>query len=145
MNTEFKVELIPKDNKAVYSQSLLMLIHLRKNLPVELVLMYKYRTITVLPFPKFSSPLFAQRKPNGKLRLLVDLRKINRLIADDYSNKNHPVSTFSDAAQHLAGKSPFCKLDCSQAYHCLQMAEQGSVERLAFDFVSRTLAYKRLA
>ena len=75
----------------------------------------------------------------------MDLRKINTLIADDYTNNNHPVSTLSDAAQHLAGKSLFCKLDCSQAYHCLQMADQRSLERLAFNFASRTFAYRRLA
>ena len=75
----------------------------------------------------------------------MDLRKINSLIADDYTNNNHPVSTLSDAAQHLAGKSLFCKLDCSQAYHRLQMADQRSVEMLAFNFASRTFAYKRLA
>ena len=44
----------------------------------------------------------------------------------------------------LAGKKLFCKLDCSQAYHCLQMAYQRSVELLAFNFASRTFAYRRL-
>ena len=145
MNTEFKVKLIPKDDKAVYSQSLPMPIHLKEDLIVELALMHKYGIITVLPFSKYASPIFAQRKPNGKLRLLVDLRKINSLIADDYTNNNHPVSTLSDAAQHLAGKSLFCKLDCSHSYHCLQMADQRPVEMLAFNFASRTFAYKRLA
>ena len=144
MRTEFKVRLTPKDEKAVYSQSLPMPIHLKEDLIVELALMHKYVIITVLPFSKHASPIFAQRKPNGKLRLLVDLRKINTLIADDYTNNNHPVSTLSDAAQHLAEKSLFCKLNCSQAYHCLQMADQRSVEMLAFNFASRTFAYKRL-
>ena len=145
MNTEFKVELTPKDDQAVYSQSLPMPIHLKEDLIVELALMHKYGIVTVLPFSKYASPIFAQRKPNGKLRLLVDLQNINSLIADDYTNNNHPVSTLSDAAQHLAGKSFFCRLDCSQAYHCLQMADQRSVEMLAFNFASRTFAYKRLA
>ena len=145
MNTEFKVKLSPRDDKAVSSQSRPMPIHLKKDLIVELAPMHKYEIITVLPFSKYASPLFAQRKPNGKLRLLVDLQKINSMIADDYANKNHPVSTLSDATQHLAGKSLFCKLSCSQAYHCLQMADQRSVERLAFNFASRTFAYKRLA
>ena len=126
-----------------------MPIHLKEDLIVELALMKKYGIITVLPFSKYASPIFAQRKPNGKLRLFVDLRRINTLIADDYTNKNHPVSTLSDAAQHLAEKSLFCKLDCSQAYHCLQMADQRSVADqrrwLEFNFVSRTFAYKRLA
>ena len=143
MNTEFKVKLTPKDDKAFYSQSLPMPIHLKKNPIVELVLTHKYGIITLLPFSNYASPIFAQRKPNGKLRLLLDLWKIN-LIADDCTNNNHPVSTLSDAAQHLAGKSLFCKVDCSQAYHCLQMADQRSVEMLAFNF-ARTSAYRILA
>ena len=122
-----------------------MPIHLKEDLIVELALMHKYGIITVLPFSKYASPIFAQRKPNGRLRLLVDLRKLSTLIADDCTKKNHPVNTLSDAAQHLAGKSLFCKLDCSQAYHCLQIADQRSVEMLAFNFASRTFAYKRLA
>ena len=145
MNTEFKVKLTTKDDKAVYSQSLPMPIHLKEDLIVELALMHKNGIITVLPFSKYASPIFARRKPNGKLRLLVDLRKINSLIADDYKNNNHPVSTLSGAAQHLAGKSLFCKLDCSEAYHCFQMADQRSVEILAFNLASTTFGYKRLA
>ena len=145
MNTEFKVRLTPKDDKAVFSQSLPMSIHPKEDLIVELTLMHKYGIITVLPFSKYASPIFAQRKPNGKLRLLVDPRKINTLIADNYTNNNHPVRTLSDAAQHLAKKPLFRKPDCSQAYHCLQMADQRSVEMLAFNFSSRMFAYKRLA
>ena len=139
------MKLTPKHDKAVYSQSLPMPIHLKEDLIVELALMHKHGIITVLPFSKYASPIFAQRKPNGKLRLFLDLRKINTLIADDYTHNNYPVSTLSDAAQHLAEKSLFCKLVCSQAYHCLQMAVQRSVEMLAFNFASRTFAYKRLA
>ena len=66
-------------------------------------------------------------------------------MSDDYINNNHPVSTLSNAAQRLAGEKLFCKLDCSQAYHCLQMSDQRSIEMLAFNFASRTFAYKRLA
>ena len=107
--------------------------------------MHKYGIITILPFSKYAGPIFAQRKPNGKLHLFVDLRKINSLIADENTNNTHPVGTLSDAAQHFAGKSLFCKLDCSQAYHCLPMVDQRSVEMLAFNFASRPFAYKRLA
>ena len=114
------------------------------DLIVQLALMHKYGIITVLPCSMYARPIFAQRKPNGILRLRVDLRKINSLIAD-HINNNHRVSTLSDAAQHLAGKSLFCKLDCSQAYQCLQTADQRSVEMLAFNSASRTLAYKRHA
>ena len=64
MNTEFKVNLTPKNDKAVYSQSLPMSIHLKDDLIVELALMQKLGIITVLPFSKYAIPIFAQRKPN---------------------------------------------------------------------------------
>ena len=145
MNREFKVKLTPKDDKPVYSQSLPMSIHLKEDMIVELPLMHTYGIITVLPFSKYANPIFARRKPNGKLRLPVDLREIISQIAVDYTNKIYLVSTLSDAAQHLAEKSLFFKPDCSLAYHCLQMADQRSVEMIAFNFASRTFAYKRLA
>ena len=145
IKTEFKVQLTPLDNRPAYSQSLPAPIRLKDDILVELALLHKNGINTALPFSKYASPIFAQRKPNGKLRLLVDLRKITTLIADDYINNNHPVSTLTDAAQHMAGKKVFCKLDCSQAYHCLQMADQQSIELLVFNFASRTFAYRRLA
>ena len=145
MNEDFKVKLTPKDDSPAYSQSLPTPINLKEDILVELALLHCYGIITTLPFSKYASRIFAQKKPNGKLQLLVDLRKINNLISDDYINNNHPVSTLTDAAQHMAGKKLFCKLDCSQAYHCLQMADQRSIEMLAFNFASRTFAYRRLA
>ena len=105
MNTQFKASLTPQDDKPVYTQSLPVPVNLKEDLTVELALMYRYGIITTLPFSKYAGPIFAQRKPNGKLRLLEDLRKINALIPDDYINNNQPVDTLSDAAQHLAGKN----------------------------------------
>ena len=128
INEDFMVKLTPKDESPAYSQSLPTPFNLKEDILVELALLHKYGIITTLPFSKYASPIFAQRKPNGKLRLLVDLRKINNLISDDCVNNNHPVSTLIDAAQHMAGKKLFCQIDCSQAYHCLQKADNKSVE-----------------
>ena len=145
VNEEFTVKLTSKDNSAASSQSLPTPVNLKDDILVELALLHKYGIITTLPFSKYASPIVAQKKPNGKLRLLVDFRTINNLISDDYISNNHPVSKLTDAAQHMAGKKLFCKLDCSQAYHCLPMADQRSIEMLAFNFSSRTFAYRRLA
>ena len=139
------MKLTPNDYRPAYSQSLLTPINLKGDITVELALLHKYGIITTLPFSKYASPIFAQRKPNGRLRVLVDLRKINNLITEDYTNNNHPVRTLSDAAQHMAGKKLFSKLDCSQAYHCRQMADYQSIQMLAFNCASRTFAYRRLA
>ena len=110
MNTDFKVKLTPQHNEPVYSQSLPTPTNLKDDLLVELALMQEYGIITTLPYSKYSSPIFAQRKPNGKLRILVDLRRINHLIKNDYGEHNHPVTTVSDAAQHMAGKKIFANL-----------------------------------
>ena len=87
--------------------------------------------------------MLGQRKPIGKLRLLVDLRKINTLIADVYIHNNHPVSSLTDAAQQMAGKNLFCKLDYSQAYRFPNLSQ--SIELLALNFASRKFTYQRLA
>ena len=145
INTDFKIKLTPKHDEPVYAQSLPTPTNLKDDLLVELALMQEYGIITTLPYSKYSSPIMAQRKPNGKLRILVDLRRINHLLENDYNQHNHPVTTIADAAQHMAGKKFFCKLDCSQAYHCLQMADEQSIQLLAFNFGSRTFAYLRLA
>ena len=107
VNHDFKIKLTPKHGQPACTQSLPCPVNLKEDLTVELALMHYYGIITTLPFSKYASPIFAQRKPNGRLRLLVDLRKINNLIADDYTNNNHPVSTLSDAAQHFPERSYF--------------------------------------
>ena len=145
MNTEFKVKLTSNDDKVVSKQYLPISIHLKKDCFAELTLMHENGIITDCFFSGNANPIFTKRKPNGKLRLLMDLREINTPVADEYTNIIHPVGTFSDKAQHLTGKSLFRKLDCSQAYHCWQMADQWSVKMLAFNFASRISAYKRLA
>ena len=134
ITTEFKVKLTPLDNRPSYSQSLPVPINLKDDILVELALLHKHGINTTLPFSKYASPIFAQRKTNGKLRLLVDLRKINTIISDDYIHNDYPVSTLTDRAQHMAGKNLFCKLDCSQAYHCLQMADQQSIDPPCIQF-----------
>ena len=71
---------------------------------VELDLLHKYGISNTLPFSKYASSHCAQRKPNGKLRVLVDLLKIIHLISNDYVNNNDNVKTLTDASHHMAGK-----------------------------------------
>ena len=79
INTEFKVQLTPLDNRPAHSQSLPAPINLKHDILVELALLHKYGIITTLPFSKYASPIFAQRKPNGKLRLLLTSEKLTHL------------------------------------------------------------------
>ena len=129
----------------MYTQGPPTPIHYRDEVLVELAFLQYWGVITTMTYSKYSSPIFAVRKPSGKLRILVDLRRINHLIRHDYDNHNFPIATLADVNAHLAGKKYFAKLDCSQAYHVLQMADPLSVQLLAFNFLSRTFAYLRLA
>ena len=78
---------------------------------------------------------------------------MNHLLKNDYINANFsisinanfPFSNKTDATNHFAGKTLFTKVDCSQAYHCVQMADDLSTQLLAFNFSSRTYAYNCLA
>ena len=144
-NSEITMKLTPEHDQPVYTQSPTTPIHLREELQVELALLQYFGIITSLNHSKYSSPIFAHRKTNGELRILVNLRRINHLLLHDYHNNNFPISTMADTTAHSAGKSLFCKVDCSQAYHCVQMADPLSVQLLAFNFASRTMAYQRLA
>ena len=109
MNTmKLKVKLKTKDDEAVYSWRLMMPIQLKEDLTVELALMHKYGIITVQPLCKCASWNVAQRKRNRKLRLLVNLSKVNNRVSDDITNNYHPVSTLWDGGQHLEGQSLFC-------------------------------------
>ena len=75
ISNDFKMKLTPIHDRASYSQSPPNPLNLKEDSQVELALLHKYGAITTLSFSKYASLLFAQRKPNGKLRPLVDLLK----------------------------------------------------------------------
>ena len=63
VNTEFKVQLTPLDNRPAYSQRLPTLINLKDGIIVELALLHKYGIITTLPFSKYwDEEIFDQDK-----------------------------------------------------------------------------------
>ena len=102
------------------------------------------KNLTTLSHSKYSSPLFAHRKSSSKLRMLIDLRRINHSLKNDYNNSNFPISNMTYAPNHFVGKNLLIKLDCSQAYHCVQLADDLSVRLSAFNVRSRTYVYECL-
>ena len=112
---------------------------------MELAFLHRSGIITTLPFSNYASPIFAQKKPSGKLRLLVGLRKVNKLNSDDCINGNNPVSTTTDAAKHMASKKVFLQIRLATSIPLTANGNQRSIEMLAFNFASRRFAYHRLA
>ena len=82
-----------------------MPIHLRDEMIFDLAHLQVYGIITTLTNSKNISPVFAQRKPSGKLRILHDLRKINHLLRLDYANLKFLIFNMTDAVNHFAEKN----------------------------------------
>ena len=101
INNILKVKLTPKNDTSVYTQSLCLPINLGEDLTVAHALMQRNSRTTTLSFFKRATQLIEQRNHNGKYRLRADLLMINELEFDDYTNNNHPLSTSSNAVQHL--------------------------------------------
>ena len=118
---------------------------LKEKFLVEVALVQEYGIITTFLFADCWSLIFLQFKSKRKLRILNDLRRSSHLMNYHYGQHNHPLTTISDAAQHMAVKRYFCKLDSSEPYHCIQMADEPSVQLFSLDFGSEIFADKRLA
>ena len=112
-NTELKNRLTPEHPLPVYVQGPPAPIHLRDEILIELALLQYINIITTLSHSEYSFPRFVHRKSSGKLRIFIDLRRVNHL-RHDYLNTNFPISNMTDATNHFAGKNLFCRLEISQ-------------------------------
>ena len=77
--------------------------------------------ITPVPHAKWAAPVVPIQKPDGTIRLCGDFKLTANLSArlDCY-----PIPNMQDLFQGLANKTIFSKLDLSQAYAQLQLAEE---------------------
>ena len=90
VNSEFKIRLTPEHDQqlyALYAQSISTPTNLEDKTLVELALQQESAIITTLQFSKYSSPIFAQRKPNGRLRTIADLRRITTSSSTTTTNR----------------------------------------------------------
>ena len=76
-NSELKIKLTPGHNLHIYTQGPPTPIPLRDELMIELALLHYYVLIITLPQSKYISPSFVHLKKLGKLRFLIDLRRIH--------------------------------------------------------------------
>ena len=87
VNYEFRVKLTPENDKpmhSIHTQGPLTSIHLRDEIVLKMALLQGRDVVTTLTYSKYSCPIFAVTKQSGKLRLLVDFKRINHLIRHDY-------------------------------------------------------------
>ena len=92
-STELKNELMPEHPLPLYAQA--------STAPVQL-----------------QDEILIVRKSPSKLRGLFDQRRVNQFRSLKKIPKSFPISDLTDATDRFAGK-----VKCSQAYHCVQMAD----------------------
>ena len=63
------------------------------------------------------SPIVVSRRKNGKLRMCVDLRAVNRAI----EVSGHPLPAMQDMLENVRGATVFSCLDLKSAYHQLEL------------------------
>lgn len=66
------------------------------------------------------SPVVIVPKPNGDVRLCVDMRRANQAII----RENHPIPVMDDLLAKLSGAQWFSRLDLADAYHQLELSEE---------------------
>ena len=85
------------------------------------------------------SPLVVVPKPNGEVRICVDMRRVNTAVTQE----RYPIPTVEEILQDLTGACVFSKLDLRWGYHQIELDEQ-SKQYTTFATHTGLYRYKRL-
>ena len=85
------------------------------------------------------SPLVVVPKPNGEVRICVDMRRVNTAGV----RERYPIPTVEEILQDLTGARVFSKLDLRWGYHQIELDEQ-SKQCTTFATHTGLYRYKRL-
>lgn len=66
------------------------------------------------------NPLVSVERPNGDVRICLDMRQANREIL----REKHPVPTIEETLQEISGAKVFSKLDLNMAFHQVELAPE---------------------
>lgn len=85
------------------------------------------------------SPLVVVRKPNGKIRICTDLRKLNEAI----KRPSFHIPNTEDLFAQISGSQYFSRLDCNSAFHQLHVSDE-SQPLLTFSTPSGRFCWTRM-
>ena len=85
------------------------------------------------------NPLVVVEKPNGDVRICVDMRRANEAIV----RERHPVPTVEETLQEISDARVFAKLDLNMAFHQIEL-HPASRDITTFAAPSGLYRYKRL-
>ena len=85
------------------------------------------------------SPVVVTPKPNGDIRLCVDMRRANEAII----RERHPIPTIDEDLEQLNGSTVFSKIDLRWGFHQVELSEDSrSITTFALD--ENLYRYKRM-
>jgi hypothetical protein len=92
--------------------------NLREKVNEQLDALLKLDVIEPVSRPtSWVNPLVSVLKPNGDIRLCLDMRRANTAI----KREKHPVPTVEESLSEISGAKVFCKLDVNSAFHQIEL------------------------
>ena len=94
--------------------------HTRKNVSAELQRPQQLDIIEPVKGPtSWVNPIVVVPKPNGKIRMCLDMRRANEAII----RERHVIPKIDDVLTELHGAKYFSKIDLREGYHQIQLHE----------------------
>jgi hypothetical protein len=87
----------------------------------------------------WNSTLVLVRKPNGKLRICVNLKGVNAVTTNGTS---YPINQQEESFARLCNGKYFFKLDLSQAYYSIPMDNKDDRDKTAFSVFGKQYRFK---
>ena len=115
----FQLNIDPTANPEAQSQRRIPY-HIRNKVKDAIIALEKDDIIEQVPEDEptpWVSPIVAEPKKDGGVRICVDMRQANEAI----KRIRHPIPTVDDVRFELNSAKYFSKLDLSQAYHQLEL------------------------
>ncbi|XP_063965770.1 uncharacterized protein K02A2.6-like [Lytechinus pictus] len=114
--------------------------HLRSKVEEKLQELLEKDIIEPVTGPtSWASPLVVVPKPNGEVRVCVDMRRANQAVI----RERHPIPTLDETLESLNGAAIFSKLDLKWGYHQVELDEE-SRDITTFVTHKGVMRYKRL-
>ena len=138
---DYRLKLhINKEVKPVAQQVLRLPFGLRDKVDLKLDDLLSKNIIEVPDTPtSWISPLVVALKPDGDIRVCVDMRRANEAII----RERHPIPTIEEVLYDLNGTTVFSKLDLKWGFHQVELEEE-SREITTFVTHRGLYRYKRL-
>ncbi|KAG0420263.1 Transposon Tf2-9 polyprotein, partial [Dictyocoela roeselum] len=87
----------------------------------------------------FISPAFFVKKANGKLRLIIDYRNLNKVTVKAHNLR----PKITDILSSLNGKKVFTKLDLNQGFYQIRIKKE-DIPKTGFRVLEKTYVFKRM-